>query len=53
MISDAKKLNPNGMGSPKSRDELIALAHEVCAEFEKIHAHMAWILEGCATAKAA
>lgn len=45
MQFDSPQLNLQLLDAPKSREDLIALLEEACAEWESIHAHMATILE--------
>lgn len=53
MIADAMKANITGQGEPKSREELIALARAIRAEFATIHGHMDRILTQANMRKAA
>ncbi|WP_164738890.1 hypothetical protein [Xanthomonas arboricola] len=44
MNTEATMMNQKDLGSPKSLDELIAMAREVNAEFGKLHGYMSAIL---------
>lgn len=53
MKAEAMNLNQNDLGRAERRDEIIALAREVNAHFEEIHASMADILSRAPYAQAA
>ncbi|MBQ4855481.1 hypothetical protein IMW82_12460 [Rhodanobacter sp. B2A1Ga4] len=47
------KLNLHSLYAPKSREDLILLLEEACAEFAYINAHLAKIIESGKVAEAA
>lgn len=53
MNAEAMNINLNDLGRAERRDEIIALAREVNAHFDEIHASMGQILSRASYAKAA